>query len=182
MELRAEVQIASMIKAMKDVIIPALDRGNQLAGEQAGLVVGLLGLLARQLPLQFRYDRDELLRLQAAAGRLLNDLPASGLSAADPALQRLADERQAAAATLQRCVGEPAELLESIHRLRAVLGELMDAVAAGTDEAAYRHVQQAILALSKEQLLRERVLLIMQGWEPDPAALPQIESLLSVLP
>lgn len=35
MQLRSEIQLASMIKAMRDVVIPALDSGNRLAIEQS---------------------------------------------------------------------------------------------------------------------------------------------------
>ena len=70
MQMRPEVQIAAMIKAMKDVVIPAVAGTNKLAEEQAKLVVGMLSLMAYQLPLQFRFDRDELARLVETSAAL----------------------------------------------------------------------------------------------------------------
>ncbi len=37
---------------------------------------------------------------------------------------------------------------------------------------------KACLANAKEQLLRERSWLVMQGWEADPSEVPPIESLI----
>ena len=39
-------------------------------------------------------------------------------------------------------------------------------------------MKKATLAMSREQLLRERAWVITQGWEPDPKAVPPIEELL----
>ena len=40
-------------------------------------------------------------------------------------------------------------------------------------------IEQRVLEYSKQQLLRDRALVVLQGWEPDPDALPSIESLLA---
>jgi hypothetical protein len=37
-----------------------------------------------------------------------------------------------------------------------------------------------VLAMSKEQLLRDRSWLLMQGWEPDPKSIPPIAELLGL--
>ena len=71
MQLRYEIALAAMMKSMTDVVIPAVDGKNDLAVQQANLVVGLLNLLAQQLPQQFRFDRDELQRLLVAREVLL---------------------------------------------------------------------------------------------------------------
>ena len=67
MQLRPDLRIQSSIDAMVNVVIPAIDKEDGLAQEQAQLVVGMLSLLAQWLPLEYRYDRDELARLLAAA-------------------------------------------------------------------------------------------------------------------
>ena len=61
----------------------------------------------------------------------------------------------------------------------AVTGAAAAAAAAGGgDKAALALVESTILSLSKEQLLRDRSLMLPQGWEPDPKAVPAIEELL----
>jgi hypothetical protein len=47
------------------------------------------------------------------------------------------------------------------------------------DEAAQAAVQKTVLVMSKQQLLRDRSWLLMQGWEPDPNSVPGIAELLT---
>jgi hypothetical protein len=176
MQMRPQVQLASMIKAMKDVVIPALDSKNDLAVQQAQLVVGLLNLMAHQLPLQFQFDRDELRRLIASARAL------SQLHSSDPAIEAAARQLVArsaqAASVLERCGLDPEALTAAVRDLREATGMLATAAESGADPAALHAVETAILDLSKQQLLRDRSLMLPQGWEPDPTAVPAIETLL----
>jgi hypothetical protein len=176
MQLRPEIQIASMIKAMKDVVIPAIDPANKLAVEQSQLIIGLLSLLSIQLPLQYRFDRDELARLLDCA-KGLQGVPA-GDPAVKPALERLRNSGAAAAAVLEQCRVEPDSLTASVREMRAAIGALVKAVAGTKDLAAQLGIERIVLAMSKDQLIRDRSLVKMQGWEPHPAAVPDIATLL----
>jgi hypothetical protein len=176
MQLRYEIQLASMIKAMKDVVIPAVDAKNDLAIQQAHLIVGLLNLMAHQLPVQFRFDRDELQRLLVCAQRV-SKVNTSDQSVGE-AMKALETSRAAAAEVLERCTTDPAELTAAIRDMRETTGALMAAAASGQDPATLDVVEKAVLALSREQLLRDRSLMLPQGWEPDPTLIPDIQSLL----
>jgi hypothetical protein len=171
MQMRPEVQIAAMIKAMKDVVIPAVAGTNKLAEEQAKLVVGMLNLMAHQLPLQFRFDRDELARLvdTCAAIKAVATSGAAASAARGALIERTAEARQ----VLEQCRRDPDELRRSVHALRAAICDTVDAFAQ-TGEAAQLEVERIVLAMSAEQLLRDRSLVKPQGWEPDPAAVPDI--------
>ncbi len=179
MELRAEIQIKSMIKALTDVVLPAVDPINQLAVEQTRLVIGMLSLMSKQLPIQFQFDRDELQRLLGFAGTLLVD------KAEEPgyagALRQLAEAHRAGAQVLERCLVDPATLLQVVHELRAATSDLVAAVPATNDPALIERVESTVMELSREQLLRDRSLLLPQGWELDPDAIPAIETLLAPL-
>jgi len=70
MQLSTEIQLSTIIRAMKDAVIPAVDAKNKLAMQQAQMVVGLLNLMSHQLPVQCRFDRDELQRLVTSAQSL----------------------------------------------------------------------------------------------------------------
>ncbi len=180
MELRAEIQIKSMIKALTDVVLPAVDPVNQLAVEQTRLVIGMLSLMAKQLPIQFQFDRDELQRLLDFTRALLADqAPEPGYASA---LRQLAETHRASAEVLERCLVDPATLLQAIHQLRAATSDLVAAVPATNDPALIERVERAVMDLSKEQLIRDRSLLLPQGWELDPDAIPAIETLLAPLP
>lgn len=176
MQLRPEIQITSMIKAMTDVILPAVDPSNKLAVEQSQLVVGMLSLMAKQLPLQFRFDRDELGRLLTGAGEMKTLSPPQGK--VKLALDRLARGEVAGAKVLDACRTDPAALLYSIRELREALGDVVQALAETDDLKQQLQAERVVLDLSKEQLLRDRAMLVMQGFERNPAALPDIDSLL----
>jgi len=180
MQMRPEIQIASAIKAMNDVVIPAIDPANKLAVEQSQLIIGLLSLLRSQLPLQFRFDRDELGRLRGCV-QLLSEISATD-AGVQAALQQLAASNHAAAAVLEHCTVDPAELTDSVRALREAMGKVVSTAARTNDLAVQLRIEKLILDMSKEQLLRDRALMKIQGWEMDPAALPDIEALLGQEP
>lgn len=176
MQMRPAVQIQSMIKAMTDVVLPAVDANNKLAQEQARLVIGMLSLLLSRLPLQYRFDRTELGRLVAFSQDL--EVNSKGGVETSAATAALSQARKTAAHTWERAQVEPAELEAAVRELRQRSGALVTAVYADGDIASRSHALSSVLSSSKEQLLRDRSWLLGQGWEPDPAAVPGIEELL----
>lgn len=177
MQMRPEIQIASMMTAMKNVVIPALPAGNKLAVEQAQLVLGMLNLMASQLPVQFRFDRDELSRLIDRT-QAMQALPV-GDAGTRAAIDVLAGSRKKAIEVLEQCSRNPAELKDSVRELRKGLGQVVVALAKTDDLKNQLQAEKIVLDLSKEQLLRDRSLVKAQGWEPDPAAVPEITTLLA---
>ncbi|MCC2655340.1 MAG: hypothetical protein K0Q76_448 [Panacagrimonas sp.] len=177
MQTRPDLQIKSILKAMTDVVLPAVDPDNKLAQEQARLCMGLLGLMARQLPLQFRFDCDELARLSAYSAELQRIAGDGGAQtrAAITSLEKTAAE---ASALLERAKAAPVEIEMAVRSMREATGSVISSVFRDGDAAAQDRVQKATLAMSKEQLLRERAWVITQGWEPDPKSVPPIEELL----
>ena len=177
MQLRSDIQLKSMIKALKDVIIPAIDPANRLAVEQAQLVTGMLGLMQHQLPLQYRFDRDELGRLIDLLSRL------QAVCDQDPALESLHGTCKGLiteSRTVQEgSIVDPANLYDAVRRLRDGVAEVLNFANEHAAEPARKQIEQAVLRQSREQLLRDRALVAAQGWEPDPAALPSIDALLS---
>jgi hypothetical protein len=177
MELRPEFQVQMVIKALTDVIAPAVDPANKLAIEQVQLSIGMLSLLARRLPRQFRYDRHDLAQFVALAQKLRH--LASDLPEAAPALVDLAPTLAASADVLERARAEPAELEAAGLALRAKVGAVISLSATTRDEAQLKHVNAAVMAHAREMLLRERAWLSPQGWEP---GLPDVETLIGAAP
>lgn len=178
MQLRPQLQIQSILKSMTDVVLPAVDQNNKLAQEQARLIMGTLGLMARQLSVQFRFDCDELARLVEFSGELQG--LAQGGQGTAAARTALATSAEAARAVLDRALAGPDEVEHAVRELRAATGAVVTSVHHDGDAAAQAGVQKAVVDMSKEQLLRDRSLLLTQGWEPDPQAVPSIESLLGI--
>ncbi len=173
MEMRPQLQIQTVIKAMMEDVIPAMDQTNQLAMQSAQLTIGTLMLISQHLPLEYRYDCDELARLLATAKTLATQ--AGGLAAAG----ELDAASSAGAEVLDRARAEPSEILDAIRTLRAATADTVRAVYAEGSDSVQASVEKTVLAMSREQLLRDRSWLLMQGWEPNPALVPAIDSLLA---
>lgn len=177
MELRATFQIPTLIKAMTDVVLPALDPNNKLAQEQAQLIIGSLHLIAQRLPLQYRYDRHELDSFIELATQL-QDL-SGGSTELREAMAALDHSVASGREVLARAGAEPLELETANRVLRDALGRLVQAAAVLHDEPRRRSIETAVMAHAQELLLRERAWLAMQGWEGKDAGLPAVESLLT---
>lgn len=179
MQLRSEIQIATMIRAMKDVVIPAIDPENGPAIEQSQLVLGMLGLLREQLPVEFRFDRDELERLAGAAGTLARLCEAE--TALREPVRALADLEVAARDRLERCAVDPGELRNCSRRLREAIGRLVSEADEAATPERWAEIERSVLDLSREHLLRERAFVAPQGWEAG-SDFPAIEHLLDLPP
>lgn len=176
MQIRPQLQIQTIIKAMREDIIPALDQTNQLAMQSAQLTIGTLTLLSQHLPLSYRYDCDELARLIGTAGELLR---ATGGEQTQAALAALKTAQRLGSQVLDRARAEPGELTDAVHALRTATSQTVRAVHADGSEAVQKQVSAAVMKMSGEQLLRERSWLLAQGWEPDPKSVPVIDTLLA---
>jgi len=177
MQMRPQIQLQAVIKALSDVVLPAIDPDNQLAIEQGKLSIGLLALLAQQLPVQFQFDCDELARLIATAGTLATD--AQGGAGTQAAVAALNEATLVADRCLDAARSSPADIEAQVRALRVATGTLISEVHRDGDAACRPKIQQTVLAMSKEQLLRDRSMMLMQGWEPDPKAVPPLADLLA---
>ena len=178
MQSRPDIQIKSILKAMTDVVLPAVDPQNKLAQEQARLCMGLLGIMAKQLPLQFSFDCNELARMSAYSAELQR-ISSGGTETSD-ALAALKTATRSADATLERAQASPQDVEQAVRSLREATGSLVSSVFRDGDVAVQGQVQRATLDMSREQLLRDRAWVVAQGWEADPKALPPIEELLDI--
>jgi len=169
MQMRPDIQIQSVLKSLTDIVLPAIDPHNKLAQEQSRLCIGLLALMAQQLPIQFRFDCDELARLIDLAGRLRSSVPDSELAA----VQRRAED------VLSRAKATPDDVLLSVRELRSATSAVVTRAYEDSDAATVERVQTIVLATSKEQLLRDRSAMLMQNWESDSKAIPPLSQLLA---
>jgi hypothetical protein len=182
MELRPGFQIKTVIKAMTDVILPAVDPANKLALEQGQLVIGMLTLVMQSLPLLYRYDKDELSRFLTLAETLQSGT--SDAAAMADVRRALAESAANGAEVLARALAEPSELETANLDLREKIGALVTAIYADSDAASHavKQINSAVLAHAKDQLLRERAYVLMQGWEADPKSVPALETLIGTGP
>lgn len=176
MQMQAALQLQSAIKALTDVVLPAVDPANKLAQEQCRLVIGTLGLMAQQLPLSFRFGCDELSRLLRLA-EVLRDAAQGGPNTT-ACVEKMSQTAAAASHTLDRAQAGPDAIEQAIRELRAATSLVVRSSFVDGNEAALKQVQDAVLAAAREQLLRDRSWVLPQGWEPAPDAVPKIGDLL----
>lgn len=177
MDLRAPLQLQSMIKSMTDVVLPAIDAENQMAQEQAQLIVGMMHLMAARLPMQFHYDLDELQRYLDLSQKILV-LAEGGESTSDEmaALQTLTEHGTKVVAGAQ---ASPSDLELAVTNLRNQISSLVNALWQDGEQSSRSEVGRLIVEVSKAQIMRERSWFAPQGWDADPSLLPPIEELIN---
>ncbi len=161
-----ELRLATMRRALAEVILPAIAADNALAREQAQLVMAHLELLAQQLPTASRLDERVLRGTEALAQALV-------ASAAGGARTR------AAAAALGAALASNADEPHAARRAR--LAAAIDAlVGAGEEDgdAAFRaRAFDAIVAHANECGVYERAWFASNGLDPERASLPSLATL-----
>lgn len=162
-----DLRIANMIKALEQVILPALPSEQRLARDQALLVSGHLRMLAGQWKSALRYEQVSLDDLSALAEVLLSDAPT-------PLGERLETALAEAKACDRACI----TALESVN---IVLGRAVDtAILGGQDHLPLsQNAIDAVLGYSQRHARRERTWFQANNLDPDREALPAIDAMLA---
>jgi hypothetical protein len=178
MIMRYDLQIQTMIKAMVETVAPAIDPLDPLAQEQARLVIGTLMLMAEQLPLQYRFDVDDLTRMVGFADDLGARLHTCSGPLAD-AVSALTASAAAGRAVLSRPTVDVTYIVTAARAIRTAADHVVDVVFTDDDARAHRgEVRRVVLDWSRDEILRDRAWTRSQGFEPDVESIPPIESLL----
>ena len=166
-------RMATMMRALAEVVLPAIDPANSLAVEQARLVLGHLAVLSGQGD-EARLDALELASEQDLARQLVA-LPAGGpLSAA-------------ALANLATALAQSADgLLAASARRTALRGRLEELMRAASDDGSepLRAASWRLgLAHARAQADRARVWYAAAGFESEPQiSIPQMLNALERAP
>jgi len=167
--------LQTAIKSLKDVVAPAVDPSNPLAGEQLRMVCAYLALVVKQLS-----HRSEKIRFELrSATQLAKSLAPLAARCSDEAAQAL-DSALVLARQLGGEIDAPEFDIEaSTSRLNAAISALVRT--AGTaDEAARRDVERAVVAHSKAWLDVHRAWFAPLGFESRSEQLPSIVAALAV--
>ena len=174
-DLSTRLQV--MQRSLREVIIPAITPENQLALEQANMMIGYIAMIMDQHDRQLHLDLAELRDYCTLTHELLELAQSRHISV--PA--------SAAAHTLLRDAAPLAQIeLPSSKALRGLLralksaaDELLRGVLENGSAEDRDAARKLMLPHSTRQLLRERVWLIKAGFELEPEKLPSIDSLLA---
>ena len=154
-----ELRIKTMIRALTEIIIPAVDQNNSLAQEQAGLLVGHLNvLLAHQ-------GREHLMR--NVEHEALKELGTALVAESDGG-----DVTMAASASLNEHIkhSDIDSLAHAIEKL------VVDAGVDGSD--AFKSVcNTLVIQHARAETLRARIWFKAIGFDHDPGTLPEIDEL-----
>jgi hypothetical protein len=166
--------LRASIKALDEVVAPAIDASNPLAVEQLRLVSRFLGFLRTRLQYQAERERFELRHYLA----LTNALRGDAASCAPPCAA-LFDEAIAAGATLvDRIDASTQDIRTAVDRLTAALSVLVRSVA-DADPVLRQRVERTVVAASKSLFDVQRAWYLPIGFEPDPDQVPSIEAALA---
>lgn len=176
MDIRPSLQIQVMIKAMDQVVVPAIDPGNKIAQEQAGLVLEALRVLQDRLPIWRRYVCDELDRLVCAVAEIRE---CGGIGQSD-ALQVLMDASANGKILLASPIADASEIEDAAITLRNAIGQLMSENDTPENPVHRSELGKIVLRVSGTQLARERAWLSGFGFESDPSKIAPIEEQLGI--
>jgi hypothetical protein len=162
-------RIDSMIQAMGDIVLPAIEADKNLAREQAQLVVAHLHLMKKQLAHADDFDRIELAAAVELGQQLLE------LSAADPGV---ASDRQ----TLQATISDGKLLPDRQDAIRAVNGAteaFVRALRQHGERSSIDAMTSTVLSFAQEQSRRNLIWFASNGFDAERDSLPSIESMFS---
>jgi len=164
-----ELQLSVTIKALRDVVLPAIDPADGVAIEQAHLALATLGMVRAHLPLRQNLAQTELSNALARADSL--DTGATAETA-------LATARSKAKAV----AGNPASCQDEMEAARLSLLEEMERLIADVPAHRFAALGRSCLAAMQPQLDLQRRWVADAGFDPDATGLPAIEKMLSQSP
>lgn len=168
-----DFRIRTMIKAMTDVVIPALDPDNRAAHEQANLVAASLDMLIEQIDYAHWFETADITLMVEMASELCTLFPDDNASiSADRAAQHAKLLAKRNDVTLS-------ELRESACALRDEICALIEAIGKAQDIERLNKAQAALLVLGKVQIDRERAFVAKTRFDTSPETLLPMREALS---
>lgn len=166
----------SALRAMNEVVLPAVDRDHPLALEQATLVTKILQLLVERLP-----DWPARLRAELRQQHALAEALAADAAAVSPAIAAaMADAAARAGTLLASPTASPSACQRLTRELGGLAATLVDA-AQGAEAGCRCRVEAAVVAGAEPVFTLQRAWLLPQGWEPDATAVPDLQTVLADL-
>lgn len=162
-----DLRLKSVLKALSDVILPALPATERLARDQANLVIGHLTIIAEQWQHALSFELQNLAQSCLLAGEL------AGMNFDST----LGDDLSAALSTATAVDRSDYQAVTEIHRgLKTVIDRLISADHHSAPMPPA--VLDAVLRYNHRRAPRERVWHRAAGLDPDAASLPSIAALL----
>lgn len=165
--------LLASIKALDNVVLPAVNPGDPLASEQLRLVSGLLKFMRQRLaywPQRYHFELDHYLALGQQLHPDAKDLSGEAASRLGDAIDRATTLRQRGDFDLQALQGATAELSQAISALARA--------AVVAPHGQRRRVERSILEASKRWVDMQRAWFLPQGFELRAGELPELQEVL----
>lgn len=165
-----DLRIRSMIKALSETVLPAVDPDNKAAIEQLHITLGSLALLRDQVDHAYAFEVADLRDMVA----LIAALPVHAGPVSAQSLQAVAGAEELAA-------GAPASLTrlqDANNALREAIATEIDAAYQRLDPAAADRLDAWLLQNAAGQIGRERAFVAGTGFDVFPDTLRPIGELL----
>lgn len=166
-------RLRTMMKAMQEVVLPAVDPNHSIAQEQARLVLGSLNLILQQVDFAHAFEVVEAREMQSLGKELAALLKANSA----PEAAKSIPEINAASAAIEDPLTPTTALQQINQALRGTIGSLIQAGESSGDAALIKQIAQRVLAYAESQLTRERSWIAATGFEPPGATLPIAEAI-----
>lgn len=166
-----DLRLQNVLKALREVVLPAIPPDQRLARDQAMLAIGHIAIVADQWREAARYEAGSLSRLIALAEHLTADATIE----VEGDVQRRLEE-----ALIRATAADPSDLRQA-EGLIQELGTLIDAVilGAGRPGTLPPTLLDAVLSYGEAQAHRERVWFAGTKLDPDVAELETIADMLA---
>jgi hypothetical protein len=165
---QADNALRAAIKALSEVVAPALDPSDHQAAEQLQLVIHSLGFVRERLDYLHDRERFDVRHHVSLALAVADDAD----DAAPASAETLRDAVAAAMSVYERPGARTTELRAASAAVAAALRTLLRE-SADADPAVRRRIERRILEGSRERIDADRAWYLPQGFDPDPAsALP----------
>jgi len=166
-----DLQLQVAIKALTDAIAPAIDPANKVAAEQLHLTVATLTMVRDRLPIARRFTRrqleDDLAMLDSLRALVTSGDPSRAAALGD------------AAERARSLLADPQTDTAELETYRGILAEItvsaIEELQAGPAAPA---VERIVLDATRRSIERRRAWCIPAGFEPYPANVPAIETLI----
>jgi hypothetical protein len=163
-----DLRIANLVKALEQVILPALPANQRLARDQVQLAIGHLRMLGGQWKTALHYEKISLNDLAGLARDLSVNVEGQLKTVLNTALE-----------TALSCDHGNVDALEQANK---TLGQAVDTVILGgeTHEPLSQAATDAILGYSLRHARRERIWFQANQLDPDRVDLPDIATMLGI--
>lgn len=168
-----DVGLRAVVRALADVVTPALDEGNSLAREQLRLSIDYIEFVAARL--EYLSDREIFdLRHHLKMATAIAELVRGSATPSSPALAAAIEKGNAVLST-------GAVPTRALKDATAAVAEAVSNVvreAPAMEESVARAVEKAVIVSSRERIAFERSWYEPLGFDPNPGDVPSVREVI----